>query len=122
MTKPSASATSNDGSVIATHTMDSKEHQTAVLVDESGHILGSKDTYFYRIPNQVHVNTANTIHFDMFNADAALLVRILSIKFKPDINTAVTGIVFNWDLIRTTAVGQAERHRLLGFLICRKQH
>lgn len=61
--------------------------------------------YFYNIVSQVHVAVANTVHLDLFNADAALIVRVLSIRQIPNITTAVTGIVFDWKLARTTAVG-----------------
>lgn len=61
--------------------------------------------YAYNIPSQVHVAVANTVHWDMFNADATLLVRVLSIRQIPNVTTAVTGIVFDWKLSRSTSVG-----------------
>lgn len=61
--------------------------------------------YLYNIASTVHVNSANTVMWDLFNADAALLVRVLSIRQIPNITTAVTGVVFDWLLERTTAVG-----------------
>lgn len=61
--------------------------------------------YFWLIPSQVHVAVANTVHWDFFNADASLIVRVTSIKQIPNITTAVTGVVFDWLLERTTAVG-----------------
>ena len=62
--------------------------------------------YFYNIPSQVHVaNQDPTVHWDLFNADAVRLVRVVSIKQIPDIVTAVTGIAVAWKLARTTAVG-----------------
>lgn len=67
--------------------------------------LDPTNVYFYNIASQVHVAVANTVHFDLFNADAALLVRVLSIRQIPNVTTAVTGIVFDWKLARTTAVG-----------------
>jgi len=97
--------TPGSGATVATHSANSKEHQVVMLADASGHILGSKPTYCYNIPSQVHVAAANTVHWDMFNADAALIVRVLSILQIPNITTAVTGIVFDWLLERTTAVG-----------------
>lgn len=105
MTKPNSSAASADGSVIATHTLDSKELTAEVQVDDTGHIIGSKDIYLYNIPSQVHVAVANTVHWDLFNADAALLVRVMSVLQIPNVTTAVTGIVFDWKLARTTSVG-----------------
>lgn len=79
--------------------------QVAALVDESGKLIGAKDTYYYRIASQVHVAGANTVHWDLFNADATLLVRVMSITQIPNVTTAVTGIVFDWELMRTTSVG-----------------
>lgn len=105
MTLPSSSATLAAGDVIATHTVSAKEYQGFVWCDESGHIWGSKDSYSVNIPSQVHVNSANTVHWDLFNADAALVVRVVSIRQIPNITTAVTGVVFDWLLERTTAVG-----------------
>lgn len=97
--------TPGTGATIATETVDAKEHQVVMVADITGHILGSKDLYQVHIPSQVHVAVANTVHWDLFNADAALLVRVLSIVQVPNITTAVTGIVFDWLLERTTAVG-----------------
>jgi hypothetical protein len=97
--------TPGSGATVATHSAASKEHQVVMVADDSGHIVGSKPTYFYLIPSQVHVNSANTVHWDLFNADASLLVRVTSILQIPNVTTAVTGIVFDWLLERTTAVG-----------------
>jgi hypothetical protein len=97
--------TPGSGATIATQLVNSKEHQVTMQADASGHILGSKPIYHYTIPNQVFVNTANTVHFDMFNADASLVVRVLSVRFIPDIVTAVTGVSVNWLLERSSAVG-----------------
>jgi hypothetical protein len=106
MTLPNSSITlPGAGDVAGTHTVSSKKYQSMVLADESGHILGSKPTYFYLIPSQVHVAVASTVHWDMFNADATAIVRVTSILQIPNITTAVTGVVFDWLLERTTAVG-----------------
>ena len=93
------------GAVVATQLISAKEYQVVVNADESGQILGSRDTYFYNIPSQVHVASSNTVHWDLFNADTVFLVRVRSILQIPNITTAVTGIVFDWKLARTTAVG-----------------
>lgn len=103
--KPTTTATATGGDLIGTYTIDSKEYPGTVLVDQTGHIIGSKDTYVALIPSQVHVAVANTVHWDLFNADAALIVRVMSILQIPNITTAVTGVVFDWLLERTTAVG-----------------
>lgn len=105
MTLPSSSETVGTGGIIATHTVSAKEYQGFVWCDETGHIWGSKDSYTAAIPSQVHVAAASTVHWDLFNADAALIVRMVSIRQIPNITTAVTGIVFDWLLERTTAVG-----------------
>lgn len=102
---PSGSALTSGGEVIATETVNSKEYQVNMNAGADGHILGSKPLYVANIPSQVHVAVANTVHWDLFNADASLIVRVVSIRQLPNITTAVTGVVFNWLLERTTAVG-----------------
>lgn len=93
------------GTSLATHLVGGKEHPAGVIVDQLGHIIGSKPQYYFSLASQVHVAAANTIHWDLFNADASLIVRVTSILQLPNITTAVTGVVFDWSLIRTTAVG-----------------
>lgn len=93
------------GTTFPTETIGSNEYPVSMAADYSGHILGTKPAYFYLIPSQVHVAVANTVHWDVFNADASMIVRILSILQIPNITTAVTGVVFDWLLERTTAVG-----------------
>jgi hypothetical protein len=97
--------TPGTGATVATHLAASKEHQVIMNADASGHIFGTKPTYYALIPSQVHVAAANSVHWDLFNADAALIVRVVSILQIPNITTAVTGVVFDWLLERTTAVG-----------------
>jgi len=97
--------TPGSGATVATHTVAAKEHQVVMVADADGHIQDSKPIYLYRIANQVHVAAASTIHWDMFNADGSLLVRVVSIKQIPDAVTAVTGVATNWTFQRTTAVG-----------------
>jgi hypothetical protein len=76
-----------------------------MLADSLGHIATSRNVYVYRIAEQVHVAAASTIHFDLFNADATLLVRVVGIHQLPGIITAVTGVATNWTMQRTTSVG-----------------
>jgi hypothetical protein len=101
----SVAVTPGAGATIATHAVGGVEHQVMMQAGADGHIIGSKPIYMFNIPSQVHVAAANTVHWDLFNADAALLVRILSIRQIPNITTAVTGVVKDWKLARTTAAG-----------------
>lgn len=105
MTKADGTAAGASGDLIATYTETSKEHQVMMSAGIDGHIYGSKPLYAYIIAEQVHVAAASTIHFDIFNADASLLVRVLSIRQRPSIVTAVTGVAFSWTFQRTSAVG-----------------
>lgn len=97
--------TPGSGATVATETVNAKEHQVVMLADADGHIRGSKPLYGFTISSTVHVASANTVMWDLFNADASLLVRVVSVRQIPNITTAVTGIVFDWKLARTTAVG-----------------
>lgn len=105
MTLAGSSETIPTGGVIATETVGGKEYPVNMDATCDGHLIGTKPIYGALIPSQVHVAVANTVHWDLFNADAALLVRVLSILQIPNITTAVTGVVFDWLLERTTAVG-----------------
>ena len=105
MTLPGSSETLGTGGVIATETINSKEYQVFMQAFPDGHLWGSKAQFIVNIPSQVHVAAANTVHWDLFNADAALVVRVISILQVPNVTTAVTGVVFDWLLERTTAVG-----------------
>lgn len=98
--------TPGSGATVATHTVNSKEHQVVMVANEEGHILGvTGDTYIYNIPSQVHVAAANTVHWDFFNGHGSQIISVLSIRQIPNITTAVTGVVFDWKIARTTAVG-----------------
>ncbi len=62
-------------------------------------------SYFFNIASAVHVAAASTLFWDLFNASATAIVRVLSIQHIVNLETAVTGIGFEWQLLRTTAVG-----------------
>lgn len=100
-------AADGSGALIATHTPagQSKEHQVFMQADPSGHLRGTAEYYFYNIISSVHVAAASTLTWDMFNAHASLIVRVLVIKPVVNLETAVTGVGFEWQLLRTTAVG-----------------
>jgi len=97
--------TPGSGATVATHTVSSKEHQVMMRADAAGHIIGTKPIFLLNIPEQVCVAAASTVHWDLFNADASAVIRVLSIKQRSSITTAVTGVAMNWVLSRTTAVG-----------------
>lgn len=108
MTQADTSITIPDAPAGSEHglfTLASKVFPGAVLLDPNGHAKESQPLYGINIPSQVHVASANTVHWDLFNADAALVARVRSIRQIPNITTAVTGVVFDWLLERTTAVG-----------------
>lgn len=100
----SVPVTPGTGATIATHLANGKKHQVVMVADEFGIIKGSASTY--RLIVNGSAVGANKVHCDLFNADAALLVKIVSAKVLPDIDTAVTGVVSaEISLTRTTAVG-----------------
>lgn len=67
--------------------------------------LLTKPIFFWMVPSAVHAAAASTLFVDCFNADATALVRIMSIEHIVNLETAVTGVGFEWQLLRTTAVG-----------------
>jgi hypothetical protein len=101
----SCAVTPGSGTSIATQSLSGVEYQVVMPAHPSGQLVGSNPIYCINIPEQVHVNTANTVHWDLFNADASLVVRVLSVRQIPSTTTAVTGVAFAWSLDKTTAVG-----------------
>lgn len=97
-------AVSADGDAVAMW-VDRRGAVISVQANPAGKLVGREATYHYNIASTVHVAVANTVMWDLFNADSSLVVRILSIRQIPNITTAVTGVVFDWLLERTTAVG-----------------
>lgn len=96
--------TPGTGATVATHLVNSKEHQVVMIADEFGSIQGAAGVY-RMIVNGSAVG-ANKVHCDLFNANATLIVKVVSAKVMPDIDTAVTGVVSaEISLTRTTNVG-----------------
>ena len=101
----SITVTPGAGATVATHTVASKEHQVVMLADADGHIQGSKNDYYFMLASTVHVAAASTLMWDLFNADASLIVRVHTIQHRVNLETAVTGVGFEWQLLRTTSAG-----------------
>lgn len=97
--------TPGSGATIATHTVNSKEHQVMMLADESGHIAGSLPTYLYTTP--AAAVGADKLYFDFFNATGSgKIIDVRGIWAVPKTDVAVTGaLAIRVDLYRTSAVG-----------------
>ena len=97
--------TPGTGATVATHTVNSKEHQVMMLADESGHIQNSLPTYFYCTP-PIAVG-ASKLHCDIFNATGSgKVMDIRGVWLIPKLDVAVTGAVaVRMDVYRTSAVG-----------------
>ena len=97
--------TPGSGATIATHMVNSKEHQVVCVADDSGHIQGSLPTYFYCSP-PIAVG-ANKLLVDLFNATGSgKVMDIRGVWLVPKLDVAVTGAVaVRVDLYRTSAVG-----------------
>lgn len=105
MTKPAASAVSGDAITTAVISGLTGETQVVVQVDESGHILGSKDTYSYIVPSAAV--GASKLYLDLFNATGSgKVIRVTSVRPIIDTDVAVVGAVgIRLLLFRTSTVG-----------------
>lgn len=97
--------TPGSGATVATHTINSKEHQATVDVDEYGHITGTAPAYIGFIPAQAA--GASKVYFDLFNATGSgVMLRVKSVEVIKDGSVAVTGALsIKLYLTRTTAIG-----------------
>lgn len=97
--------TPGSGATVATHTINSKEHQATVDVDEYGHITGTAPAYVGYLPSVAA--GANKVYFDLFNATGSgVTLRVKSVEVIKDGSVAVTGALsLKLYLTRTTAIG-----------------
>lgn len=103
----SIAATAGSGTTLATHLQSSKEFETVILADASGHILTAPNLYWFTMTAfSVHVAAASTNFLDLFNADATVKVRVRSIihQIQPVVG-GNTGTGIRWQILRTTAAG-----------------
>ena len=105
MTKPNDSilVTPGSGATVGTHTIDGKEYQGFILVDDSGHIAQSLPTYSWWVP--VAAAGASKLYADIFNGSTGIL-EVRGLWAIPRSDTAVTATLgIEIGLYRTSAVG-----------------
>lgn len=97
--------TPGSGASVATHMVNSLEHQVVVTADEYAHIHGSAPAYTLFVPSQAA--GANKVYFDLFNASGSgKTLRLKSVEVVKNGSTAVTGTVtVQLFLTRTSAIG-----------------
>jgi hypothetical protein len=97
--------TPGSGATVATHLVGTKEYQTMMQADSSGHIMGSLETYFYSTP--AAAVGADKLYLDLFNGvGSGKVIGIRGIWAIPKTDVAVTGaLAIRVDLYRTSAVG-----------------
>lgn len=98
----SIDVTPGSGAVVATHTVSSKEYQVVMMAEADGHIVNSKDDWFAWFAPATNANSRSV--GDLFNADAAAVVRVRGVWIVPT-STAITGAQIAFDLNKTSAVG-----------------
>lgn len=97
--------TPGSGATVATHLVNSKEHQVVMVADDSGHIQGSLPTYFYCSP-PIAVG-ASKLLVDLFNGTGSgKVMDVRGIWLIPRLDFAVVGaLAVRVDTYRTSAVG-----------------
>jgi hypothetical protein len=97
--------TPGSGATVATHLANAKEHQAVVVADQTGHVLGSKETWIAYTGNTIHVAAARTTLFDLFNdTGSGVLIFVHGLYVIPAL-AAVSGVGQTYEAIRTSAVG-----------------
>lgn len=94
--------TPGSGATVATHLISSKEYQAVVVAEADGHLVNSKDDWFVWFTPAT--NAANRSVGDLFNADAAVIVRVRGVWAVPTV-TAITGVNIEFILNLTNTVG-----------------
>jgi hypothetical protein len=96
--------TPGTGATVATHTVNSKEHQVVMIADADGHIHDSRPEYMAWFTPQT--NAASREWAELWNGDAAVIVRVRGIWIVPTV-TAITGVNIGADVnkINTAPTG-----------------
>lgn len=103
MTVANASATSGDGSVCATHTIGGKEYIVSLPADNDGHIIGSRPDWM--VMSTSVTNALSVEVLQLFNAQAATILRVRGVWIIPTQTTQTTGCSPGYDLNRISTVG-----------------
>jgi hypothetical protein len=105
VTLPGSSATSSDGSVLATHTISGKEYQVVLQADDSGHLQQTLPTYTWWVPGQAV--GASKLMADIFNGvGSGKVIEMRGLWAIPKTDVAVVGAVgVEIGLYRSSAVG-----------------
>lgn len=100
----SITVTPGTGATVATHLVNSKEHQVVIVANADGDI-GGNPVYRLLVPSQAV--GASKLYCDIFNATGTgKTMKVLSAFAYVDNDTAVTGTLgVQLDLFRTTAIG-----------------
>lgn len=98
----SIEVTPGSGVLVATHLANSKEYQVVMVADPDGHLHNSRDEWFVWFT--ATTNSATRVVGQLFNADAAVIVRVRGVWLVPTI-TAITGVQVSTALNLISAVG-----------------
>ncbi len=103
MSLPGASATSADGSIIATQLISGKEYAINLPADNDGHIIGSRPDWMVTNASAV-TNASGAEVLELFNAQASTIIRVRGVWIIPT-QASITGIQVGYDLNRISTVG-----------------
>jgi len=95
--------TPGTGATVATHLVNSKEHQVVMIAGPSGHLKDTLDSYAYHFG--ANVGAQNKIHAEVFNATGSGKVVKLRKLFLFSNQAAITGVVHEFGFDITSAVG-----------------
>lgn len=98
----SVAVTPGSGVLVATHLANGKEYQVMMVADPDGHLHNSRDEWFVWFTPAT--NSATRVIGQLFNADAAVIVRVRGVWIVPTV-TALTGIGVSTALNMISAVG-----------------
>ncbi len=102
MSQANASATSADGSVIATQLISGKEYAINLPADNDGHIIGSRPDWLVMSANGTNASGLEILQ--LFNAQASTIIRVRGVWIIPT-QASITGIQVGYDLNRISTVG-----------------
>lgn len=95
--------TPGTGATVATHLVNSKEHQVMMMANANGHLQDTLETWYFW--STYDAGAQNEILIDVFNATGTGKIVKVRKAFIQHNMAAITGVGHQFDFIKTSAVG-----------------
>lgn len=102
----SINVTPSGSTAVATHLINSKEHQAVVICDAMGYLIDDPNG-IYIASTMAMAKSASKNYLSLHNGDGTLIVDVLGLWIAQELTAAVTGLVRGYRLNRTNGTAHS---------------